>query len=227
MSALTSRPPRKWRILLADQPSAEAQMALDVDLAQQAGAVIRLFRWQRPSVSVGFKQHPPAWVQHAGAHGIELVERPTAGGVAVHGSDLSFSVVAPHDPEVPLDALLQSIAEALQGAMTELGVLTSWTHDAESRKRIEYCLTATSPYALMVGSRKLCGLAVRRYPASWLVQGSMLVRELPKAFTRAMPPEVLASFQSRAISLEQAAGRAIGEQELVGALTGAWRKAWQ
>jgi lipoate-protein ligase A len=202
-------------------------MAMDADLAQQAGAVIRFFRWQRPSVSVGFKQRLPAWVQHAGVHGIDVVERPTGGGVAVHGADLSFSVVAPHDPQVPLDVLLESIAQALQGAMAQLGVLTSWTHDVESRKRIEYCLTDKSPYALMVGGRKLCGLAVRRYPASWLVQGSMLVRELPRAFAKAMPAEVLASFQSRAISLEEAAGRAVTDAELVGALTGAWRTIWE
>jgi lipoate-protein ligase A len=237
MSVLTLRPPRKWRVLPAGRDTAEAQMALDAQLAQQAGLTLRFFQWKRPSVSIGFKQRPPAWVHPAtlARHGIESVERPTGGGVALHGSDLSCSVVAPHDPHWPLHELLEEIARALYDGIRRFGVEVEWVAgDAggvpqaagPATSRITYCLTQQSPYALMFGGRKLCGLAIRRYPSSWLIQGSLLVRGLPDVFADVMPAEVLASFQARAISLEQAAGRAIADEELTAALVQAWRTTW-
>lgn len=229
MSVSTSPPPRKWRILLADQGTAAAQMAMDVQLAQQAEAVIRFFRWRRPAVSLGFKQRPPAWTNPASLarQGIDVVERPTGGGMAIHGSDVSFSVVAPYDQRLSLEALLEGVGEALQEGVKQLGVQAAWSQKAASRGRIEYCLIEESPYALMVQGRKLCGLAVRRYPLGWLVQGSLLARELPVVFGQAMPADVLAAFRSRAVSLEQAAGGAVDEVALIGAFTGAWRRAWE
>lgn len=229
MSVLASLPRlESWQILVADKETAAAQMAMDEALARTARATFRLFRWQRPAVSLGFKQPPPAWVEPGAlaGQGIEVVERPTGGGIAVHGSDLSCSVVVPQEPRRALASLMEGVCEALTEGVRELGVSVEWTRDAQQPSRIAYCLTEPSPYALMVAGRKLCGLAVRRYQASWLIQGSLLVGALPAVFAQVMPAEVFGAFQARAITLEEAAGRLIRDEDLVTALIGAWRRTW-
>jgi hypothetical protein len=59
----------------------------------------------------------------------------------------------------------------------------------------------------MAGERKLAGFALRRYPESWLVQGSMLVEPLPGHIEQALPEAVGAAYRTRAVPLGEAAGR--------------------
>ena len=76
----------------------------------------------------------------------------------------------------------------------------------------------------MAGGRKVCGLAIRRYPESWLIQGSLLARPLPRMFERVMPPAVREAFASQAVCLQEAAGRAVEDTELVEQVMRAWQK---
>jgi len=202
-------------LLVAEEETAEAQMALDEELARRALPTLRLFRWARPTISLGFRQSAPAWAQEdrLAAHGIDRIERPTGGGIAVHGSDLSCSVTAPR--EVRLHALMAGVCESLSEAIRAFGVAASWQAEVEQSRRIEYCLTESSPYAIMAGGRKVCGLAIRRYPHSWLVQGSLLLHRLPAVFERVMPPAVWESFVTRAVSLDEVSGRVIEQTELI------------
>lgn len=215
-----------WEILVADRASAEAQMRLDEELARRARPTLRLFRWASPAVSLGFRQAPPDWAGEArlAAHGIERVERPTGGGIAVHGSDLSCSVTVPMEGGLPLREVMAGVCEGLSEAIRAFGASVSWQADVEGSRRIEYCLTEPSPYAIMAGDRKVCGLAIRRYPESWLIQGSLLARPLPQIFERVMPPAVLEAFASQAVCLQEAAGRAVEDTELVEQVMRAWRK---
>lgn len=218
-----------WQILMAEQESAMEQMAMDERLAQQARPTFRLFRWHTPAISLGFKQPIPDWVDRArlASYRLELVERPTGGGIAVHGSDLSCSVVVPRHSSLSLRALMELVCESLTNGVRPFGVDVEWRREVEQPSRITYCLTEDSPYALMVGDRKLCGLAIRRYQASWLIQGSMLVRELPDVFRHLMPAVVSEAFQTRAIPLEEAVGHAGVDEELIASMIGAWRTTWE
>ena len=218
-----------WRAIRLDGADAAEQMGIDDELARAAEPIVRLFRWHRPALSLGFRQDVPAWIdsRHLGASGIDLVERPTGGGIAVHGSDLSCAIVVPQSVELRLAMLMALVSSRFREALGKLGVAACCigdSLDAGSRPvgRIQYCLTQPSPHALLAGSRKLCGFAVRRYPSSWLIQGSLLVRPLPPVFKRVMPTEVFAPFQERAVSLEEAAGRRIVDDELDGAIAKAW-----
>ena len=91
---------------------------------------------------------------------------------------------------------------------------------------VTYCLTEPSPYAVMVGSRKLCGLAIRRYPDAWLIQGSLLLRGLPDAVQTLMPPAVLEAFRTQAITLEEAHGHPVTASALTAAVMQAWQDTW-
>jgi lipoate-protein ligase A len=213
-----------WTVRWWDGSTSRQQMAIDEQLAAAAQATVRLFRWNRPAMSLGLRQPVPAWVDASAlsAHGVDVIERPTGGGIAVHGSDLSFSVVAPLSPGWRIRALLETTAISLTSALRTIGVRATWHPDAAPAARITYCLTEPSPYALMVGARKLGGLAVRRTRVSWLIQGSLLVRELPAVFDLVMPASVRQAFREQTISAEEARGEVLADVTLVHAVHEAW-----
>jgi len=215
-----------WQFLLTEEDTAQAQMRLDEQLARRARPTLRLFRWAAPAVSLGFRQAPPDWTGEArlAAHGIERVERPTGGGIAVHGSDLSCSVTVPMEAGLPLREVMAGVCEGLSEAIRAFGAAVSWQAEVEGGRRLEYCLTEPSPYAIMAGDRKVCGLAIRRYPESWLLQGSLLARPLPAVFERVMPPAVWEQFSARAVSLEEASGNLVSDTELMERVIRAWQR---
>ncbi len=93
----------------------------------------------------------------------------------------------------------------------------------EQPRRITYCLAEASPYAVMVGDRKLCGLAARRYRAGWLIQGSLLLHPLPPLFTDVMPAPVYDALVHRAIPLDAAAGTPVEDEDVAEELFRVWR----
>jgi lipoate-protein ligase A len=76
------------------------QMAIDAWLLEQGRPALRLYRWQRPCVSVGrnLRRLPPAWLRLATSGAIELVRRPSGGGAVLHGGDLTYALVWPQAP---------------------------------------------------------------------------------------------------------------------------------
>jgi len=215
-----------WELLVVDGETAATQMSIDERLAHAAHPTLRLFRWPTPAVSYGFRQQPPCWISREtlSAYGIDLVERPTGGGVAVHGSDLSCSVTMPATRSRSLHEAMRLVCQSLADAVSSFGVLVLWHGELERSRHIVYCLTEPSPYALTVRERKLCGLAARRYPVAWLIQASLLVSDLPRCFERVMPREVCEAFQTRAVSLEAAAQGRVAEDELIARIVQAWER---
>ncbi|MBI4353664.1 MAG: hypothetical protein HY595_00360 [Candidatus Omnitrophica bacterium] len=194
-------------------------MAYDERLVAEGMPTLRFFRWSVPALSWGYRQRPPDWVDASAcaARGVELVERPTGGGLAVHGTDLSCSVVIPRRPDLPLRGCMAGLCELFAQGCCVFDVIVKWDIETRGRGRVAYCLTETSPYALMVGDRKLGGFAVRAYAGSWLIQGSLLIRPVPEAIRRIMPEWVQCAYGTRAMCLEEAAGGPIDEAMLIDA----------
>lgn len=208
----------RWdRVIVHDAPTAAEQMAYDRRLAAEGIPTLRLFRWTWPAVSFGFRQRPPAWIhaEKLAAAGVEAVERPTGGGVALHGSDLSCSVVAPRRAAAPLRGVMEQLCEGMARACRAFDVPVAWSADVAAAAPIAYCLTQESPYALTVGGRKLGGFAVRASATTWLIQGSVLVRMIPEAIQRVMPPSVEHDYSTRAICLEEAAGTPLEDSAVI------------
>ncbi|MBI3319848.1 MAG: hypothetical protein HYZ89_04605 [Candidatus Omnitrophica bacterium] len=147
-----------WEILVADGATASAQMAIDEALVRLGRPAFRLFRWAQPALSLGWRQPVPAWIDpvRLSSHGVEWVERPTGGGVAVHGSDLSYSVALSHRPGLRLHDLLRRVCESLTRAMQAFGISAQWCEDIERPRRIEHCLTEPSPYAMIATPLTWC-----------------------------------------------------------------------
>lgn len=219
----------RWRILLGGEECAERQMALDEVLARRAELAVRFFTWKPAGVSLGWKQPRPAWLDPArwSAAGLALCERPTGGGIAAHGSDLSLAVVVPRASGLPLAVLMRTACENAVRLCRSYGADAEPLADPPTGGRITYCLTELSPYAVMVGTRKVAGFALRRYPQSWLIQGSLLVRSLPRALAGAMPEEARRGYAARAIPLAEAAAHRVTETDVAARWAARWTAWWE
>jgi lipoate-protein ligase A len=340
-----------WRILLDSGRAAAEQMSCDESLAKEARPTARLFLWDPPALSLGWKQPRPEWLSPSDRRrrGIaearpaappplaepiapEVIERPTGGGIAVHGSDVSMAVVVPRAWGLRLAPLMRLVCQSAVALCHSYGAeahalveapradargpsrpgmsperrhafrsaqwrsgreigsanfsVETYLHDATyehetSRnaalrlrevhkplsvkrapfppaftggapwcafveapaivaaggpsRRLTYCLAEASPYAVLLAdravgaggrTRKVAGFAARRFPESWLIQGSLLVRPLPEPLVRALPEEVQRQFAHRAIPLAQAAARPVTEQEVAARWAAHWTAWW-
>ena len=217
-----------WRLLVDPPRSARAQMARDAQLAEEARPTVRWFTWDPPAVSLGLKQEPPAWLRAPAwrRSGLDRVVRPTGGGIAFHGSDVSVAVAVPRALGVPLDALMGAVCGSAARVCGQAGVTAHPVLQAPGAGRITYCLAEPSPYAVMAGGKKVAGFALRRLEASWLVQGSVLVRPLPERLMAALPAELVAELRARAVSLTDAAGSPVAERDIVSRWRAAWAAWW-
>ncbi|MEB3265895.1 MAG: lipoate--protein ligase family protein [Cyanobacteriota bacterium] len=98
------------------------QMAIDGWLLEQGEAVLRLYRWNRPTLSLGF--HQRHWPEHWGPlhqqGAIDLVRRPSGGRAVLHGGDLTYALVWPNPPQGRLEAY-QAACRWLQHAFATMG----------------------------------------------------------------------------------------------------------
>ena len=205
--------------------SAMEHMATDERLALEARPNVRVFTWNPTAISLGFKQEPPAWLEEARwkDSGLELVERPTGGGIAFHGSDVSISVVAPRRPGVSPHALASTVCDSATRLCHAYGLEAVAELTTAQSARITYCLTQPSPYAVFLAGRKVAGFALRRFPNSWLVQGSLLVRPLPAALAEALPQGVRNQLAQRAIALSEVSGKWMDEADVAQRWAAQWR----
>ena len=59
--------------------------------------VLRLYRWSRPTLSLGFHQRriAPRWIELQRRGELDLVRRPSGGRAVLHGGDLCYALIWP------------------------------------------------------------------------------------------------------------------------------------
>ena len=88
--------------LIIDEPARGSwNMAVDEALlrwagqGQRGGAALRFYRWQEPTLSLGYFQEFGARCRHLPSSKLPLVRRTTGGGAIVHDRELTYSFVMP------------------------------------------------------------------------------------------------------------------------------------
>ncbi|MCP9838453.1 lipoate--protein ligase family protein [Cyanobium sp. N.Huapi 1H5] len=73
------------------------QMAIDAWLLEGPAPAFRLYRWSRPTLSLGWHQRrlEPHWWDLWRQGRIDLVRRPSGGRAVLHGTDLTYALVWP------------------------------------------------------------------------------------------------------------------------------------
>lgn len=166
-----------WGFLLSPAAGAAWNMALDEALlhtaVERGRPLLRVYAWEKPSVSFGYFQKFPAPL--AECH--DVVRRPTGGGVVYHVQDTTYTVVVP--PAHALYAMKTADAYcALHQAVAAAFQSPSALHQAplQSPQGQYECFQRPVHGNVVADGRKLAGGAQRRTKAGLLHQGSIAAK---------------------------------------------------
>jgi len=190
--------PELIEVLDPEPHDAALNMAIDEVLLRGATApLLRVYRWARPAVSFGyFGRHAEvaaAWPAR------ELVRRWTGGGVVPHGSDVTYTLIAPREAgefcSLNASDSYRAIHECIARLLGERVTLAP----AAAPKVSSACFENAAQHDVLAGGHKLAGAAQRRTRHGLLHQGSVqlssgqdLLRErLANAFSPGVKPREL------------------------------------
>jgi lipoyl(octanoyl) transferase len=180
-----------WDLIIDDDLDGISNMAIDAALLEEVESsrdprtIVRFYRWQRPTVSLGRNQRIDTAVDEAfcALHGVDIVHRPTGGRAVLHDDELTYAV-ASNDSTVFGDTIYanyKSVSEALCEGFNRVGVPAILapetrrvpTHAGAASVNDVPCFMSVSRYELTVEGRKIVGSAQRRLRRSFLQHGSM------------------------------------------------------
>jgi len=100
------------RLLPSSCLGGATHMAIDTLLLEQRAPALRLYSWQRPTLSLGFHQRciEPHWHGLAAAGMVDLVRRPSGGRAVLHAGELTYALVWPDPPLSRLQAYSRACA---------------------------------------------------------------------------------------------------------------------
>lgn len=161
----------------------EGLLRLLEEVSIQKTTVVRFYRWDVPTISLGKNQK--AWeavdLAYCQSRGLPLVYRPTGGRAVFHGQELTYAVVSNDRKHFALHNPLQTywrIATALQMGLRRLSCPTDLSPTVRPtvlpvRATRKPCFLSASRYELLSGGRKLVGSAQRRLKGCFLQHGSI------------------------------------------------------
>ena len=158
-------------------------MALDraIQLTHHAGGVpptLRLYRWERPTVTIGrFQKVTDVDTEYCESHGIEVVRRFTGGRGVLHDDEVTYSIVAGLSDGVPrgVAASYRVLCAGLAEAYRALGVDAALTAGSRGDRGSAACYLHATAADLSVGARKLSGSAQVWSGSTVLQHGSFTI----------------------------------------------------
>lgn len=162
-------------------------MALDEVLLQkvQAGLsppVVRLYRWQNPTLSLGFSQRKAQQYNLQACHqqGVEVVRRLTGGRAVLHDAELTYAVIASHQGPFngTISGSYQYIAQVLLDALNSIGLhakIAARHGGGGTTSQVEQsaCFTAPAQFEILCEGKKICGSSQKRTRQGFLQHGSL------------------------------------------------------
>jgi len=143
------------------------------------GPVLRLYRWVRPTLSLGrFQDQDEIDHDACSRHGVDVVRRPTGGKALLHGGDLTYAAVLrePRGSAGSVDGVYRLLARPLIEGLAAVGIDARVAHHDGPAGPV--CFATQQGADLRVGDRKVCGSAQVRHDGVVLQHGSILLRRL-------------------------------------------------
>lgn len=172
-----------WRLIIDGPADGAWNMAVDraMVIAHEAGNVpptLRLYRWDRPTVSIGrFQDLSDIDSALAAARGVGVCRRPTGGRGVLHDDELTYSVVAGVRDGLPrgVGASYRALCGALVEAYRALGVPADLTPRPRGERGAGACYLHATQADLSLGVAKLSGSAQVWHRESCLQHGSFVI----------------------------------------------------
>ncbi len=209
--------PKKWRLISDLNAHAFMNMAIDEAIAiahPEPKSTIRFYTWKKPAVSIGYFQRimPVVnWLNNSpslntplypllieGKGTIDIVRRPTGGGVVLHGTDLTYSVAtglprgfAPRNDNSSCNLIpffYRQMGQAMVEGLKLLGI-NAYLFGEKGRQRtlcsliqrgktslstiqdLSMCAQTPVEFDVLVEGIKVAGCAARRFQETLLLQG--------------------------------------------------------
>ena len=177
-----------------DAWTAGQNMAIDQTLLESVGETsvpcLRFYRWQQPTLSLGYFQKHDDRLSHNASRNIDCVRRASGGGAIVHHHELTYSLTLPNRHRIGNSAganafLYTSVHAAFSETLAEFGVSSMAYREIRPKKSCEDLMPAADPFLcfgrrtaedLIVSGYKVLGSAQRRGKRSLMQHGSLLVR---------------------------------------------------
>ena len=179
-------PKRGWRLIFDGARGAAENMAIDEAILRACAdglvlPTIRIYSWQRPSISLGCLQDITAKfnLDYCRESSIDVVRRITGGRAVMHGSDVTFSIaVTESDMPSGCSSVLASHQWLMGGMVAGLQLLgmdaeIGPSHASRPSLHDADCFAHIAECDVRIGRAKAVGSAqVRKYGAL-LEQGSI------------------------------------------------------
>ena len=174
--------PLRWVVWADDAHAGALNMARDHALADSLApghAVLRLYAWARPTVSLGRNEPGRGlWdLDRLAEDGMDVVRRPTGGRAVLHDRELTYSVVAPAEGPGSMRALYRSVNQAIVVGLARLGVPAALAprRGRSASPAAGPCFHEPAEGEIVVDGRKMVGSAQVRMGHTLLQHGSILV----------------------------------------------------
>lgn len=167
--------PTTWRLLETGFGDPAMNMALDeallCELQPADPPILRFYDWSRPAISLGYSQKAEQLldIPLCEKEKVPIVRRPTGGGIVFHGVDITYSVILPQKRRFNIQDTYQALQGYIVRGLSSLGITVSQYPNKESLSG--YCFVSPNIGDIMVGERKLAGMAIRRIKQKILCQG--------------------------------------------------------
>lgn len=190
-----------WRLIDTGLLDAAENMAIDeaMLLAHGRGEVpptLRLYGWQRPSVSLGYFQRAGEEInlEACAAQDIPVVRRLTGGRAVLHDAELTYSlVVKEEEKDLPrtITASYRYFSGGLIKGLSKLGIEAQINMPRQAygqtkpsgKSTSSACFDAPSHYEITYKGKKLVGSAQVRKQGVILQHGSILMSFSPALLT--------------------------------------------
>ena len=162
-------------------------MACDYALSQMCSAsggdaLLRLYTWKRPAISLGFHQKSEDIDREkCAADGIEVVRRPTGGRAILHWGEITYCFIYPaaNDSGKPmLKDVYARVHRGLAAALQRFGAAVGFASaDRKPQPHNPLCFATSAGTELELNGKKVVGSAQRLLEGSILQHGSILLTD--------------------------------------------------
>ena len=213
-----------WRIIQDSLGDGALNMITDRAILMSCNegkvpATLRLYGWQRPTLSIGYSQEISQYIdlESCEKNNIPVVRRFTGGRALLHQYEMTYSVIAPiPHPDFPgslrgsFERISKAILESLRIGGIEGATVAEKNSIRDVSGRSPACFSMANHCEITVSGKKLVGSAQRRLRSAFLQHGSVILDTDPKLThtllkysSEAQKHAVLDSLVSNTTSLKQ------------------------
>lgn len=175
----------RWRLFVEPPRDGPFNMAIDEAILEavgrgQAPPTLRLYRWIRPCLSLGYAQPASdADRERLQARGWQIVRRMTGGRAILHTDELTYSVTLPIGHPLASGSIVESyrrLSKGLLAALERLGLAAGAEKRAQAingSSKAPICFEVPSDYEITANGKKLVGSAQVRKQNGLLQHGTL------------------------------------------------------